>query len=225
MLPVYLLGNFHCLGMCGPLVAMIGRHAHRYYYFLGRLFSFSLAGWVAGFLGEVLSATLMRWHLSAFFSMALGGAMVLGGVLLTRGGAVIPGARSMNRLLAPLQQRLTLLMLKESRLATGMLGFLTVALPCGQTLVVFSACAVYGEGAAGFLNGACFALLTSPSLFIAMQAKRLFSNGAKNYNQIAGGCAVVAGVLAVFRGLADAQLISHWVLNLNAFPKFHLVIF
>jgi sulfite exporter TauE/SafE len=55
MLPYYLLGNLHCLGMCGPLTMMLGAHRFRYFYFAGRLFSFTLAGGIAGELGAVLN--------------------------------------------------------------------------------------------------------------------------------------------------------------------------
>ena len=51
MLPLYLFGNVHCLGMCGPLVMLIGQHHFRYFYFVGRTLSFTLAGGLAGAAG------------------------------------------------------------------------------------------------------------------------------------------------------------------------------
>ena len=54
MLPLYLLGNLHCIGMCGPLVMLLGQQRCRAFYFLGRTLSFTLAGLLAGALGSVL---------------------------------------------------------------------------------------------------------------------------------------------------------------------------
>ena len=68
MLPLYLFGNLHCLGMCGPLVAMIGHHRFRYYYFLGRTLSFTLAAMAAGGAGAVLHLFLNQYHISALTS-------------------------------------------------------------------------------------------------------------------------------------------------------------
>ena len=35
MLPIYLFGNIHCFGMCGPLAMMIGHHRFAIGTFLG----------------------------------------------------------------------------------------------------------------------------------------------------------------------------------------------
>jgi len=44
---------------------MIGRHKFRNFYFLGRLFSFTLAGTLAGELGSVLNVVLKQYHIQA----------------------------------------------------------------------------------------------------------------------------------------------------------------
>lgn len=225
MLPFYLLGNLHCIGMCGPLVAMIGKHKHRYYYFAGRLSAFSLAGLIAGGLGAVLSAVLMKIHLGALVSLGFGTLILLSGLALLLGVNEIPGKEKLGRWLSPINQKLTYLMLRESRWAMWMMGFLTLALPCGQTIIVFSACAVYGDAGVGLLNGACFALLTSPSLWVAMQARRLFSAASRYYNTMMGTVALGVGALAMCRGMADFGWISHWVLNPHSPQQYHIVLF
>lgn len=79
LLPLYLFGNLHCIGMCGPLVMLIGRHRHRYFYFAGRVASFSLAGLLAGELGAVLHLVLKQYFLAEIVSLMCGCAMMAWG--------------------------------------------------------------------------------------------------------------------------------------------------
>lgn len=82
MLPIYLFGNLHCLGMCGPLVMMIGQHRYRYFYFLGRTLSFTLAGMIAGGVGAVVQFFFNTYHIAEMTSFFFGGIlMFLGGLL------------------------------------------------------------------------------------------------------------------------------------------------
>lgn len=224
MLPLYLFGNLHCIGMCGPLVMMIGRHRYRYYYFLGRLVSFSVAGLFAGALGSVLAIILKQHQIPAVASFAFGGGIfVMGGYLLL--GRHYPGASWLAKKLAPFQKPLSGLMLKDSRWATFFFGFLTIALPCGQTIIVFSACALAGGTITGLFNGFAFALLTSPSLALALHAQTLFHKAKKHYNTVMGISAMVVGMLTICRGLAEIEVIPHWILNPEASPEYHLVMF
>jgi len=220
MLPVYLLGNLHCLGMCGPLVMMIGQHRYRYFYFFGRTLSFSMAGLVAGAMGAVANAFFKHYHLAEATSFIFGGILIILG-FSTLFGMGYPGQRWLARRLSSFNQNLSLLMLRDRAWPAFLFGFFTLALPCGQTLIVFSACALSGEMMTGLMNGLAFALLTSPSLFLAMQAHTFFA-GIRHYYQIVMGVsALLVGILAFLRGLAEIGIISHWVLS----SDYHLVIF
>lgn len=214
MLPVYLLGNFHCIGMCGPLVMMLGRHRYRYYYFLGRTLSFSLAAALAGGAGAILYDLLAAYHLPALVSFFFGFLLLFFGISTLRGWSLPTFGRGIS-------QTLSLLLLKEKPLPTFLFGFFTVLLPCGQTLVVFAACALYGDLFTGFINGMAFALLTSPSLWLAMRAQTMLQGMRNHYNTILGICSLVVGSLAVCRGLAEAGAIPHLVINQN----YHLVLY
>lgn len=220
MLPFYLLGNFHCIGMCGPLVAMIGRHRFRWHYFFGRLCSFSLAGALAGGFGAVLGAIFNLYHLSAMTSFVFGALILLISVNQL-GKWRIPGTRWIESRLATGSRVLTPLMLQDRRLPTFLFGFFTIALPCGQTIIVYSACALSGSLWIGLLNGALFALLTSPSLFLAMQTHRLLPQLRHRVQYLIGGMGLIVGLLAISRGLADLEMIPHLVLS----QKHHLVIY
>jgi len=94
-------------------------------------------------------------------------------------------------------------------------------LPCGQTLIVYSACALSGDLLAGTLNGFAFAILTSPSLVLAMQAEKSLKFAKRYYNQLVGLAAIFVGILAMMRGLAEIGIIEHLILN----AKYHIVIY
>jgi len=224
MIPVYLFGNLHCFGMCGPLVMMIGQHRFRALYFAGRLLSFSIAGLLAGEAGAIINIFLHRFHLGAITSFLFGGLILLIGIT-TLTPWKLPSIPWISLRMNRVSESLSLLMLRDQPWPTFLFGFFTVALPCGQTLLVFSACALYGDAWVGFLNGFTFALLTSPSLFFAMYAVRFLHNAKKYYHTVVGMCAVIVGAVAICRGCAEMGWISHWILNPESNEKFHIVMF
>lgn len=224
LLPLYLFGNVHCFGMCGPLVMLIGQHRYRYLYFAGRLVSFSLAGFIAGELGAVLHVFLKQYYLAESISL------IFGTIIILIGFNILFNWHWLNFIprLKPLQslnQALSLLILKETPLSTFLFGFFTVALPCGQTLVVFSACALAGDAWIGLMNGFAFALLTTPSLVIAMHTLHFFKTLKKYYQTILGLSSILVGLLACCRGFAEMGIIPHWVLNPGSPTHYHIVIF
>ncbi|MBA3957240.1 MAG: sulfite exporter TauE/SafE family protein [Parachlamydiaceae bacterium] len=224
LLPLYLLGNLHCIGMCGPLVMMLGQHRYRYFYFFGRLLSFTLAGLLAGGLGAVLNLILYQYHISLVSSFLFGGLILLIGCYSLFGWQY-PAYSWLAKRLERTNQRLSLLLLRDNALATFVFGFFTITLPCGQTLIVFSACALSGNVWVGMFNGFAFALLTSPALVLAMHAHLLFRRLKRHYNVIMGCCAILVGGLAICRGLAELDWIEHWVLNPHSQKEYHIVIY
>lgn len=221
MLPLYLFGNLHCIGMCGPLVMMIGLHRFRYFYFLGRTLSFTLAGMLAGGLGSVLHLALKSLHVMEAISFLFGGIICLIG-LYTLQGWQYPGFNWLAKKLAPFNATLSGLMLQDKIWPTFFFGFFTILLPCGQTLIVFSACALSGSLFTGLLNGFIFALLTSPSLVIAMHASSLLKELKKHYRLLMGGGAFFTGLLMICRGFAEIGMIEHLSFQSRLF---HLVLF
>lgn len=224
MLPLYLVGNLHCMGMCGPLVLMLGKHRYRSFYFLGRLLSFTLAGVIAGELGAVSQAVLQAWHFPAAASFFLGGGMIMMGIChIARRG--YPGYQWLSQRLAKVNRTLSLLLLRDNPWATFLFGFFTVTLPCGQTVLVYSACALSGDVVVGMINGFAFALLTSPSLYLAMHAHVMLHWMKSCHHLVIGGCGMIVGGLALCRGFADMGLIPHYVFDLHAPIEYHIALF
>ncbi len=224
LLPLYLFGNIHCLGMCGPLVMLIGQHRFRFFYFIGRLSSFSLAGLLAGEGGAVLHFFLKRFYLAETVSLLCGIVIMGWGLQKILGRQAVPKLFK-KQTLNPMHQWISTLLLKDTIVATFLFGFFTVVLPCGQTLIVFSACALSGNAWVGLGNGFAFALLTSPSLFMAMHTLTLFKKFKPYDRAVLGVSSIVVGLLAFCRGLAEIGLISHWIINPNAPTYYHLVIY
>lgn len=224
MLPVYLFGNLHCMGMCGPLVMMIGHHRYRYFYFFGRILSFSMAGMIAGGVGAVLHQVLQTAHISALTSFLFGGIILLTGICSLFGWHY-PGYHWLAKFMGRFNGTLSLLMLRDRALPAFLFGFFTIALPCGQTLIVFSACALAGDLFVGLINGFVFALLTTPSLFMAMHAHLLFRPLKPYYNVIMGASALLIGGLAMCRGFAEIGIIPHLVLNPDSALHYHIILY
>jgi sulfite exporter TauE/SafE len=212
LLPLYLFGNLHCFGMCGPLAMTISHHRYRALYFLGRLLSFTFAGAFAGSLGFVLQIFLSRFAVGALLSLGFGLFLIVLGF-----SYFIPLPRlpfpAFHRRMASLNRSLSFLILKDQPLPTFLFGFFTLFLPCGQTLIVFSACALAGSLSIGALNGFLFALITSPSLFLAMSLSSFFRSFAKVSDYVMGLTAIIVGIFAFLRGLADLDAIPHLVLH------------
>ncbi len=224
LLPIYIFGNIHCFGMCGPLVMLLGQHRFRFFYFFGRLFSFTLAGFFAGELGAVLHLTLKKMYLSEIASLACGVILIVLGLKKIWAFDIKPKFIK-NDGLHFLHHFTSMLMLKDKGWSTFLFGFFTILLPCGQTIVVFSACALSGDPMVGLGNGFAFALMTSPSLILAMHTLT-FLKKIKNYDRVVIGCSCIAvGLLSCLRGVAEMGWMNHWILNSDNQTHFHFVIF
>lgn len=143
---------------------LLAKRKYQWLYFLGRLLSFSLMGLVSAEMGLFFFLALNHYHLSAFLSLILGVAIiVIGCCLLFR--LHYPGARWLAKQTSPLSARLGQLMANDSPYATFLFGLATILLPCGQTLVVASACALRASPLEGLLMVAFLLfLLHLPSL-------------------------------------------------------------
>lgn len=196
LLPLYLLGNLHCLGMCGPLVMLLGRHRFKYHYFAGRTLSFTLAATLAATFGTLLQSL----QLGAPTTLAIGALIFFTGL-----GTL----KNWHLPFPSVSNSLATLALKDAPTPLFLFGFFTVFLPCGQSLTVFSACALAADPAVGFINGLAFALLTSPSLFFAMKAHALLGRFRSYYPPLFASLSLLIGSLTVLRGLADLGLLPH----------------
>lgn len=205
--------------MCGPLVAMLGFHRFRLWYFVGRTLAFGAAGFFAGFAGSLLQVVLSKYHIGALSTLFFG--IVILSVSL-KISIALPG---IDRVLKPLSRELAQMLLRDQRATTFLFGLATILLPCGQTVVVFSACAIEGDAFTALFNGVAFALLTSPSLFVAMHTQSFLQPLKKYHSAIFTVFGSTVGILAILRAAAELQLIPHFILNPHVNTMYHIVLF
>jgi len=224
LLPLYLLGNLHCLGMCGPLVAFLSKHQGRNLYLWGRFTSFTLAGAIAGALGELLSHTLNQFFIGTLLTLLAGLAMILFGIYSFL-DYHMPNSQWLNQKLEPLGKEIAKLSLHPHPMALFGVGMASLLLPCGQTLVVFSACALEGNLLSGVVNGAAFALFTSPSLWLAAKAPQYLIKW-RPYNRYGTALSLcLVGTLTLCRVLADYDYIDHIGFHLQNYEWLHIAFY
>lgn len=214
---MYLMGNLHCLGMCGPLVMTLANHPFRLLYFFGRALSFSLLGLTSATFGMALEIGLKKSGIGALSCFILGALMLIFAFspLFSK---LFRVPKSIGFRLAKASSFLSTLLLKNRPMSAFYFGFFTPLLPCGQTLMVFSAIALYGDPFIGLLNGLVFALLTSPSLVFAMKAFASINPKAKALRFLLPLVVLPPACLAFLRGFAEMGYIEHASIGL----PFHL---
>lgn len=180
---VGLLGGGHCAGMCGGIVSAVSlslpgdkpKLGYHFSYNAGRIFSYTLAGVLAGLLGA--SSLLLQWLLpvekllyllASLMLVALG--LYLAGwwrgvLLLERAGGVL------WRRVQPWSRRFLPVHTRRQAFALGVLwGWL----PCGLVYSVLVAALASGSALRGGMLMLAFGLGTLPALLaMGMAAVRL----------------------------------------------------
>lgn len=204
-----LLGSSHCLGMCGGFAVSVGLGAATFRenlqrqiaYTLGRMFTYSVAGGVAGFAGFRLSASIGSLSL---FQAAL--SLIAGGLLVYQGlrSAGVFRRRILRRSIEPFcpAQSLFATVLTVPGLAnTFLAGVLTGFLPCGLVYAYLALAASTGNMPTGGVTMALFGAGTAPLMIIAGSGMSVVSLATRRrVLNIAAWCVVVTGVLTLARG-------------------------
>jgi sulfite exporter TauE/SafE len=211
-----LLGSLgHCLGMCGPLVLMVGAQVqsrgasavpHHLIYHSARLTVYALLGAVAGAFGSLFGLGDHLSNLAGAISVLLGlGVVVLGlGYLgwLPHGGLEAAGdwlSRAMGWALQRGWPGGTLL-----------LGGLNGLLPCGLVYSSLLVVASAGGPLPGALGMGIFGLGTLPALLvIGLGAGMLGARTRHALARVAGALIVVVGLQLILRGGAALGVVPH----------------
>lgn len=128
-----LAGSFHCLGMCGGLIAAT-THQHKastWIYHFCRGVGYVLLGGGAGLLGKKLFSSQFVWWFSLAATIAVSLMLVrLGWQMMTRDG--FSGGSGVGRFFAKVSHRLFPMVLKwPIHWRAAATGFFTGLLPCG----------------------------------------------------------------------------------------------
>jgi len=211
-----LLGSLgHCLGMCGPLMVMVGlqfrasgsaalpRHL---LYHVARIAVYVLLGTVVGGIGSLLGLGSRLNSLAGVASVVLG----LGVVLLGMGylgwlplGRIEGASTWLNQAMGRA--------LKQGGLwGVILLGALNGLLPCGLTYSALLVAATTGGPLSGALAMALFGIGTAPALLVVgLGAGVLGVRVRQAMVRVAGVLIVVVGLQLVLRGLAALGTLPH----------------
>lgn len=157
-----ILGSFHCVGMCGPIVlAVPGKSLlSKLSYNLGRAITYTIMGAVIGFVGEGFS--LVGWQQG--LSVAVGVAMLLI-VLFTRYKHFdLPMSGAFDKMWILSKKKLAPLFKSRSAGAPFFIGLINGLLPCGLVYAALFAAISMGGVMESGLYMALFALGTAPLL-------------------------------------------------------------
>lgn len=209
-----LLASAHCVGMCGPYVALCtaqfvprgatprARLYLRVLFNVGRIATYGLIGMTVGAFGQIAQALAVRAGLSGLVALVAGisaGAFGLAMIGWIRDPAHALGGACLQRWLVVWRARLN----RAPSAATPlMLGALQGWLPCTLVYAAASRAGVSGNAVTGALTMVVFGLGTVPAVFALTIVPQMVLQRVKA-QRLAGVLLAALGALLILRGLAD----------------------
>ena len=202
-----LLGSGHCAAMCGGLVLNFAKSGRAMaVYHLGRLFSYSLLGALAGALGglalSISNTASVQWTSSLVFA----GLLILVGVRRIQGK---PLHINMPKFVGPRFQHVfgRALQRSDSMGSVFAVGFLSALLPCGWLYTFVLAATTTKSAWLGAASLALFWLGTVPALSVThFLFEKIFRKLKWSSPRYSGAMLVLLGVFSL--GLHAAPLLS-----------------
>jgi uncharacterized protein len=205
----------HCLGMCGPLVLMVGlrikdsdeRALPRHLVYHGsRVGVYALLGGAAGLIGSFVAPakplSIFGGTISIVFGLAV---MGLGMVYL----GWIPAARA-SGLRSRLKTAMNWALKRRGLAGAAALGGLNGLLPCGLVYGSLLASASTGAPSAGALAMFLFGIGTIPALLVAgLSAGLVGARVRAAFGRIAGVMMLLVAFQLAVRGFAVLGLAPH----------------
>lgn len=167
-----LLGSFHCVGMCGPIAFLLPVDRTNNYkkigqislYHFGRIFSYSILGFVFGLVGTSLNLFGMQQKLSIFIGLL----MLLVVLLPQRTFNKYNFSKPIYKLISKVKTALGKELKKKSPDTFLTIGFLNGFLPCGLVYMAIFGAIASGSALQGSLYMALFGLGTIPLMTSAI---------------------------------------------------------
>jgi uncharacterized protein len=217
-----LLGSIHCVGMCGPYVALCTARiapagcttgqglSLRLIFNAGRLVTYMVIGLLAGGFGQIALAISERAGLRGII------ALVAGVVTLLFGLALLGWIRDPSRLVA--RSGLDVLIRGGSReafraprwVSAVLLGALQGFLPCALVYAAASRAAFAGSPLGGAWIMLIFGLGTVPAIFIISSSVSPAFTRFRPWRW-SGAFILIVGVLLILRGTAALGIVPHTI--------------
>lgn len=195
-----LLGSFHCVGMCGPIVlAVPGRSLlSKLSYNIGRTITYALMGVIIGIVGEGFS--LVGWQQT--LSVAVGVAMLLIVLFTKYKHFDLPMNGVLEKMWIYSKSRLTPLFKSQSPTAPFFIGLINGLLPCGLVYAALFAAISMGGIAESALYMALFGLGTAPLLIVVSVFGNLVSPALRiKLNKTVPYFLGLVAIILILRGL------------------------
>lgn len=165
---VGLLGSFHCVGMCGPIVlALPGRNKEtsrllvtRLLYNLGRTFTYMILGAIVGLLGKSLALTFSQQWLS----IGMGVLILLLLFVPKKISHKINVLKPIQKITTALKKQFAYFFQQKSYLSFFIIGVLNGFLPCGLVYIALMGAIAMGEWTTAIFYMGLFGLGTIPML-------------------------------------------------------------
>jgi sulfite exporter TauE/SafE len=214
-----LLGSLgHCLGMCGPLVLVVGsqfgklswweRLSRYLVYHSSRILVYAMLGLVAGALGLLIGLGSNFNYLSGIISLILGVGIILLGF---RYIGWLPLGRFEGS--SAWIGKMTKKALKRGGwLGVASLGGLNGLLPCGLVYSALLAAVALGSPGKSGLAMAAFGAGTLPALLVlGMGAGLVDRRFRQSMARVAGALIILVGLQLILRSAAGLGWLPHWM--------------
>jgi sulfite exporter TauE/SafE len=209
-----LLGSSHCVGMCGAFVLTIGlgtpsagaNTRRQLAYSLGRIFTYSFAGAVAGFAGMRLQQLSLPASRAQTVLAVVAGALLV--VLGLHSAGVVPAfwKKTGAGTYCPSQSLFRSFLTAPGWHNAFLAGLLTGFLPCGLVYAYLVLAAGSGNIFIGALVMALFGAGTVPLMVLTGVGSSLLTLNARRYLfRAAAFCVIATGVLTITRGVGWAR--------------------
>ena len=196
-----LLGSGHCALMCGGLVVSAARSAwQQFFYHVGRLMGYVALGAISGWLGHNAinnfpagASEVIAWLIALSF--------IVLGVIGWKGGSwhlSFPGGQALNRWTVSAFQHFTDTKKQPRKYYAGVVGMLSIFLPCGWLYSFVLASISIADPLKGAWMMLVFWIGTLPALIVSpLILKKLFSLTGNYAPKISALLLIAAGILPI----------------------------
>lgn len=198
-----LLGSFHCVGMCGPIVLILpsgGNGKNQFQnaslYHLGRITTYGSLGLLTGVIG--LSFKIA--HIQQYVSIIIGAIIILLSLGLIMNKKSVFGNFLAAKFWTPVRNKLSQLLGQQNKRNFFFIGLLNGLLPCGLIYFALTSSLLSQSVLGSSLYMMAFGLGTVPALFALSYAKTGIIKRV-NIKRLVPVVLFISGALLVTRGL------------------------
>ncbi|MCF7561329.1 sulfite exporter TauE/SafE family protein [Sabulilitoribacter multivorans] len=201
-----ILGSFHCIGMCGPIVFMLPVDRTNAYkkvfqitiYNIGRLLAYSIIGLLFGLIGKSLTLFGFQQQLS----IVIGVLMVLVVLIPQKTFNKYNASKPIYKGIFKVKSALGVALKKKTTDTFLTIGFLNGFLPCGLVYMAVFAAIATGNTLSSSLYMVVFGLGTIPLTTTAVYLSGILKGSIRQKIQkVIPVFVVIIGALFILRGL------------------------